>query len=81
MTQKFYYKKMIEKVCDGFLIACFDNPSIKGAFSISVRHSDLHSEQPVDLKMGRGSQSFVGAGASSSYSSYCKYRKEVMQQR
>ena len=32
-------------------------------------------------KTGRGSHSFVGSGASSSYSPCCKYRKEVMRQR
>ena len=81
MIQKFNYTKMVERVSNGSSVAVFYKPSVKGAFSISASHSDLRSEQPVDLKMGRGSQSFVGAGASSSYSSCCKYRKEVMRQR
>ena len=78
MIQKFNYPKMVERVSNGSSVAVFYKPSVKGAFSISASHSDLHSEQTVDLKMGRGSQSFAWAGASSSYSPYCKNRKEVI---
>jgi hypothetical protein len=81
MIKKFRYYKMDGIGNDGSHSGASDKPSVKGAFSISAGHSDLHTEQPVDLKMGRGSQSFAWAGASSSYSSYCKYRKEVMRQR
>ena len=59
---------MVKKVNSRFLAGNCYKPLVKGAFSSME-------------KMGRGSQSFGGAGASSSYSSYCKYRKEVMRQR
>ena len=81
MIQMFNCKKTVKRVSNGFPAAALYKPSVKGAFSISVRHSDLYSEQPVDLKMGRGSQSFAWSGASSSYSPYRKYRKEVIRQR
>jgi hypothetical protein len=68
MIQKFINNKMVGRVKDGSHSGASDKPSVKGAFSSME-------------KTGRGSQSFVGAGASSSYSPYCKYRKEVMRQR
>jgi hypothetical protein len=68
MIRKLRKNEMVEKKHKGFPASAFCIPSFKGAFSSME-------------KMGRGSQSFVGAGASSSYSSYCKYRKEVMRQR
>jgi hypothetical protein len=68
MKQKLSNSKMVEKAKNGFPASDFYTPSVKGAFS-SIE------------KTGRGSQSFIGSGASSSYSSYCKYRKEVMRQR
>ena len=81
MIQLLNNRKMVETDCNSFLTTAFNEPSVNGVFSTSTNQSDLYSEQRVDLKMGRGSQSFVGAGASSSYSSFCKYRKEVMRQR
>jgi len=68
MIRKLSKNKMVEKEHKVFPASAFYKPSFKGAFSSME-------------KMGRGSQSFVGAGASSSYSPYCKYRKEVMRQR
>jgi hypothetical protein len=81
MIKKFRYYKMDGIGNDGSHSGASDKPSVKGAFSFAGDLPDINSGQPDNKKMGRGSQSFAWAGASSSYSSYCKYRKEVMRQR
>jgi hypothetical protein len=68
MKQKLSNSKMVEKAKNGFPASDFYTPSVKGAFS-SIE------------KTGRGSRPIAWECASSSYSSYCKDRKEVMRQR
>jgi len=72
---------MVEKANNGFPAATFYKPLVKGAFSFAMDIPDINSGQPAIKKTGRGSQSFDGADASSSFSPYCKDRKEVMRQR
>jgi len=68
MIQKLSNSKMNGRVKNGSPFGTFYTPLGTGAFSSME-------------KTGRGSHSFVGSGASSSYSPCCKYRKEVMRQR
>lgn len=54
---------------------------VKGAFSYYAGISDITGSLALAKKTGRGSRPYVGSGASSSISPYCKDRKEVLRQR
>lgn len=81
MIHKFNNNNMVRRVKNGFSTATCYKLSFKGTFSFAMDVPDFNSGQPSIKKTGRGSQSFDGAGASSSFSPYCKDRKEVMRQR
>jgi hypothetical protein len=72
---------MVKKANSRFLAGNCYKPLVKGTFSFTMGLPDIYSGQPSIKKTGRGSCPFSWALASSSYSPYCKGRKEVMRQR
>jgi len=72
---------MVKKANIEFLAGTCFKPLVKGTFSFAMDIPDNNSGQPSIKKAGRGSCPFSWALASSSYSPYCKGRKEVMRQR